>query len=567
MSEENKDENQNKQTETEHRPDTDAARPGLVNEPAEQSAADTESTTESQSDTAHESKATWSEGTAVTDDPFVFYDPQNHKEGASDDVPFAVLMEGLSAEDIRKINDEIRDNDNLTEEEKSEARQYISEALHLRHYDDTYLSLKNAPSKGWMQVIENAGKKIILAQRKLKPAQGRLSGTQALQYVNNYLGSSSSIFIPLWNSGFNVTVGNIKESEVQALVAKLNLSKAELGYVTRGALFSGEDSIVCSMVIDFFISHVITTSLKDYDDEILKQLILVSDLDPIMLGLLTAIHVRGYPINNTCVNVASGKCDYGTEIEVTPDGEYKYNSLLDFNKLLWVDRTRLTEEDIAQVGAGAKTTDISDVEKYQERHLPPRREVYRLTTPTANNGNVTFKLIGKHPSLAEHVKLGRSWVNSVTDMVNRVITDSNFETRNEKEISRFNMMMHFAKSTSSGRHLAWIKELIIEEGDENSDGFDSAESTKIIDGHEAIREILSEAFSTEHSAKVDKALVDFKDRTTLTLAGLPNYECPKCHHGQAPKDSRHPTLIPINVLHYFFIIGGWKYQKTEMKDY
>jgi len=468
-----------------------------------------------------------------------------------DDFPLSALTENLSNEAFLAIQKIFKENTNIDKETRELILESFRSALSSQFFDDTYQRLVDAANRDWKQVVEVDGNKLRIMKRSAaKPTGGKkLQGQAAIDFMNSQINGTGSVKVPLWNSGITVLLGNFKELEYMEVIAKIALSRMELGASTRGALFSGDDVYITMEVVDFILSKVMASTLKDSSKSNLKEHILVSDIPTLLAGALSALNPKGYPINHTCVNVAKGECTYGTKIE-EKDGKYKQYGMVDFKKLLWVDRGRVSKELGRLVNASWESVSNEEVKKMQASLLPDQ-----IIGPLESDAGL-FKIVGQHPNLADYQRLSTEWINEVINAVNRVMVTADDATERERIETRVREIETFQETIGRRRNIAWIKEIIMEIPDEDE--------SIVMEGEEAIAGILDQQLGTLYAEEIDEGIRDYKDACTISVVGLPNFECPVCHSSQTDS-SRYPSLIPLNLITYFFNIGEWKRMTTQQR--
>ena len=131
---------------------------------------------------------------------------------------------------------------------------------------------------------------------------------------------------------------------------------------------------------------------------------------------------------------------------------------------------------------------------------------------------------------------------------------SQFDSDAAHEEYRAQQIAHFSVLMETGRHLPWVKELVITE---------PGGEPITVDSIEAIEDILCGPLGDAKREEFDDTLVKYKDGNTLAVCGYTNYECPECGCGQNEEGSPYPTIVPVNMIHYFFSIGGWKQHRIQ----
>lgn len=391
----------------------------------------------------------------------------------------------------------------------------------------------------------------IRIQGQTVSANKAISGTSALIALQNLMGVGRPTRVPLWHSGIVLTLANFKENEMLSLNHSLNEQRMELGYATQAFLFSGGDVNLVMEIVDFVLEHVISTNIKGWiqgDIGMLKELILVSDVQALMSGALDAIYPSGYPTERHCINSGTDKCDYKPKLKKTVTGiEFDVDSLLRFNRTLWIDTDRLPLEAVQHMSMPSASHDKTAIVKYQKLV----NIVNNLSDPVVING-ASIKIALQQPTLATYEHGGTLWIAGVKDMVNKAmagVEDTDKKTRANKRrrfIQDYEYVLRFQK------HAAWVKSIQYGRvGDEEEVG--------LVEDPKTIFSIMGELAQNEDIVVAANAAINkYREDTQLSFTGIPNYSCPSCGAAQVTGEDAKHSLIPMNMVQYFFTIMAWR---------
>jgi hypothetical protein len=357
--------------------------------------------------------------------------------------------------------------------------------------------------------------------------------------------------IPLWHSGITVTVANFKENEILSLNHSLNEQRMELGYATQGFLFSASDVNIVMEIVDFVLDHVISTNLKGWvqgDKNILKELILVTDIQTLLAGALDAIYPSGYPTERHCINSGTEKCDHKPKFKRTVGGlEFDTDSLLRFNRTMWTDTNRITLESKQHMAAGSGSHEKADILKYQTSF----NLINNLSEPVVING-ARIQLSFQQPNLVKYEQVGSLWITGVMDMVDKSmsgVADNDKKTRVSKRrgfIRDYEYVLRFQK------HAAWVKSIQYSKDEEGSEPV-------VITDAKTIFALLGELSQDEELVtKATKEINKYRENVQVTFTGIPNFSCPSCGASQIEGEPHKHSLIPMDMVSYFFTIMAWR---------
>ena len=106
------------------------------------------------------------------------------------------------------------------------------------------------------------------------------------------------------------------------------------------------------------------------------------------------------------------------------------------------------------------------------------------------------------------------------------------------------------------RHAAWVAS--IQFGDFND--MDSVPTT-IEEESSLFTALETLASDDEINTHLIESIGEYKKTSQNSFNGIPNYKCPSCGTPQVePSETKH-SLIPINMVSYFFIIMVWRWAR------
>lgn len=379
---------------------------------------------------------------------------------------------------------------------------------------------------------------------KINPSlmSGNLSGDIASAVIRKKLHGSDTVTIPLWHSGIILTVNPIPKKDILLLTTNLLGLRNKIGRNTRGAVFSSEDVAIHMAIVNKALSLLVSTNLKEQKIDLLN-LIKVPDLQLLYAGLLAGLYPTGYPIVKACTQLTSNgtPCSFVYKSRFKEDGEYYPSDLLDFTLLTWVDQKDLTIQDKLHMSAKPGTHSVDDILAYQDR---VKMYTVGLNDPVViwKEDNTSMKILFDVPNITEYEQSSALYKTAVTDLFDKA-TISN-ERRQGQIMSGFSAILKLCK------HLAWIKEIIIED-------YDQASETTTVSTISNKQDIFAQLEALSSIDNIDelleKELNAFKSKATIAACGIPNYACPSCGKGQLTEtDTPYTSLIPLNMVGYFF---------------
>lgn len=382
--------------------------------------------------------------------------------------------------------------------------------------------------------VRYANGELNIRPLNIKPKNKKLSGDSITALLGAKTGIGTTIQVPLWHSGFWITLKPIKDAEIINLEIELAESNIELGRSTSALIYSNYSVIYNRIITNFIISHTIGSTL-DLPISELRNYILAQDLYPIVNGMLYSMNPTGYEYIRACSKAAT------LDENDKPLCDYILEAKIDFRKLLYVDRKRLNTEMLLQMSKRTpKSLTQEEVIEYQR--LIQKDNILTITT---SNG-LEVKFILQLPTLESYITSGELWVNNIISDTEKLFTDT---TDNEV---KNNLIAEMTMTTVLGMYNAFIAKI----------EFEDYEIDTLEDINTAL-ETLSADDATVTSL-ID-GIKSFINKNTIAMVGLTNFNCPKCSASQSEhRVVNFKEIIPLNVVESFFDLCTLRIQKLDM---
>lgn len=381
--------------------------------------------------------------------------------------------------------------------------------------------------------IEYADKVLTPRTINFKSGKGELSGSMAMNIFRNKISIGEIVQVPLWHSGFWISLKPPTQAEIIQLQDTIAHHEVNIGYETNSFVYSNYSVVLTRILVNFIIEHIAECSFEIPPGEDIREYILINDYYPMLLGLLSTIHPRGINIIQNCKNSLILNEDQ------KPTCDFVMSALCDPKKMLWVDRSILKDEYINSVMStrGANQVRRDTILEYQRRIS---NLVSKDVTVEASNG-VPITLTLSVPTISRIITEGERWVSDIVTM-----TENAFDGKEPKDekVARINAMIRI---TVLSIYNSFVTAIYTDKGTENET------STK---DPVAILSNLNDMSSDDNLlVNILKEARSYIDSTTIALAGIPNYICPKCSKDQndhKDKEDKFHGFIPLDLPTYFF---------------
>jgi hypothetical protein len=243
------------------------------------------------------------------------------------------------------------------------------------------------------------------------------------------------------------------------------------------------------------------------------------------------MYPKGFRYRRACINDPA-KCTHVLE------------ETLNLTKLQWDNTRALTpfqRQFMSSRQPRSKTLD--EIQRYRDDFTvgQTRRVEIQITKDAA----VAFVL--KSPSVSEYIDSGYRWVGGIQELVDRVLgADADAKTRDQ-------LIMDHGRASAMQQYAHWVQHIEL--------------GTNIIEDVETIESNL-EMMSSDDEVRVKfvESVVTYINDTTMSLIGIPVYECPACQMDQEITDQGpYRNLIPLDVMSLFFALTTQRLQRLRLR--
>jgi hypothetical protein len=376
---------------------------------------------------------------------------------------------------------------------------------------DMYDKMSERDGSKWRQVIPFQGRALGVSKPKIDDGDmAVLKGEAALLRTQAYMGLGGQYRVPLWNSGFWITLKTPGEDAILELDRKLAEEKISLGRATAGLLFSNASVFIVDHVTQFVLAHMVSSTLKDSSRENIARRISIHDIQHMAWGMACSIWPNGFQYARAILGE-------------TPDKNKVVEGKINVSKLQWIDMGNLTDWQIkhmSNITIGAMTND--DLDRYQKEFTIRGERRIQLRENVHVNLGV--------PSIEEHLLSGQKWVNNIVTMTNRVFG------MDQDDADRNQYVTNQGKATLLRQYGHWVKSVEL--------GNATVTDLETIEGQ-------LDLFSADDVARdlIMNEVIKYAEDTTVAFIAVPTVD-----EREEEKFPRMPHLLPIDALTTFFTL-------------
>jgi len=299
--------------------------------------------------------------------------------------------------------------------------------------------------------------------------------------------------------------------------------KITFGRQTYGLAFSNVTAYMIDRLVDFALSHIYETSVKEeLSTAQYKELIACQDIPTLVWGITATMYPKGFNYRRACISDPV-KCNHVLE------------ELLNLTRLQWIDSSALTDWQKAHMShRGKSSRDVDSVKRYQDEMLLTQSRTIELTGASGKSINLTIKT----PSIAEHVTAGYKWISGITDTVLGALGESSSNDDRNKYITRH------AQATVMRQFSHWVKSVEF--------------NSNLIEDRDTLEQLFDTLSADDNyrDSFADKVIA-YIDDSTISVIGIPTYDCPACSAPQVLEKTlpRYVNVLPLDVNQLFFALA------------
>lgn len=390
-----------------------------------------------------------------------------------------------------------------------------------------FQSTANRPDAQFVQRVPTEVGDLAGFTPNLKPRATHTPQT-ARTLIRSRLKLGTVFRVPLWHSGFWVTIQAPSEGELIELQRAIASEKVVIGRQTYGMLFSNTLVYSTAHLVNFIQEHIIESSFQLPEGETYAQYLRLPDLQLLVWGLACAVYPTGFQYSRPC-SVEPDKC------------RHVLQEKLNVGRLLWTDLTKLSAEQLAHMGKRGKAeTTPQAVLDYQGKFLVGQARQVSLADG--------IKVELRNCTVQQHIEAGYRWISMLEETYGRAMTYD--------EVQRKDFIGRQAKASIMREYAHFVKNVQIDE----DTIFDDPEIVETTLNDLTADDNVREAFQT--------AVQKFIDDAQVALIAIPSHECPACKRLQLPQQegNPYPELIPLDAATTFFDLVTQRNDRIQQRE-
>lgn len=431
----------------------------------------------------------------------------------------------LPGEFTDRVEETLMNLPNINMVDNPESRRWaesLNEGIQFNTVRKVFVDTVSNPESSFRQKVEHNNIPLMGAKPKFKHVEGEnLKGERAVIRVISHLGIGTLFQVPLWHSGFWITFKPPTESEIVELNRILTSDKITFGRSSYALAFANTTVYSVNRLVDFALAHIYDITCKSEEITInnIKDHISSQDIPSLLWGFICTMYPRGFKYSRACV-ANPDKCNHVVE------------DTLNVTKLQWTNTSGLTDWQKTHMSfRQARGKDLASVKRYKEELS--RSQKTKFTVTKENGDELNF--IIKTPSITEHIDSGHRWIGDIVETVDKAVSSDMNKAERDSIITRH------GQASAMRNYAHWVDSIEYIEG--------------VVDDRETIETVLdSLSADDEVRNKFIDIVVGYINSSTISVIGIPTFDCPKCGTEQpgSEKLPKFTSIIPLDVIQVFF---------------
>lgn len=375
----------------------------------------------------------------------------------------------------------------------------------------------------------------------VKPGKGEKS---ALSKLSRAVSAGDVIQIPLWNSGFWITIKTLTGRELALFKRRLDKVAIDVERATAGATpLSNKSGLLYKVLMDTIESKLVSTTLALSEGESIRKYAVIDDLVLIANGAVSSMYPFGVNVTLACAN--STRLDK----EGKPHCTTFEAGLLHTEKIVKVDKVGRVDDYMLEIMSRREpgSVTVQNVEEYRNRIMAkiPNKSM-SLNTSNSAGEEYTIKFNYHSPSISNYFRKTQRWYEEISRDVEATLTVSTMDDSEE-------LFDSLVSTSMLGIYDNYVKSIEIDgESITSDDGIRRALNSLSDDD-----DVYTEYF---------KGINKFIGSSPIAIIATNNYICDKCKGDESKPHHLEEDLIPLEPLNYFLDQLRLKLEYMEMRS-
>lgn len=358
---------------------------------------------------------------------------------------------------------------------------------------------------------------IIMPIRNPNYGDAKYVGPESVSLIQNRMkiGCKLGVFLP--HTGIYFIIISPGDDRFLDTLSIINNQRITALRSSSGILLGNSNFYINRQVMNLFLDSIVHCSLGGWNREHLMSLIDERDINIIASALGASIYPDGYEYVQLCGQMKTDRkvCQHMTR------------KLVDLRRMVFVDNTRLSEQQKLHAAGALKERSIKEIEDYQQANYIGYKKPYEITEG--------IEFVYRAQSAITSIEAGEKWIKEIEAIVDNIITfREDDETRNTMIDQRIAL-------TRIREYSHWVEDILVD----GQPLGDRDKINKLLNSLSRKKEVVE---------KVGQTLTEFQRLASVAMVAIPRIPCPECEQTDQKDLDISPHLIPQDAVSRLFTL-------------
>lgn len=358
---------------------------------------------------------------------------------------------------------------------------------------------------------------IIMPIRNPNYGDNKYVGPESVSLLQNRMkiGCKLGVFLP--HTGIYFIIISPGDDRFLDTLSIINNQRIMALRSSSGILLGNSNFYLNRQVMNLFLDSIVHCSLGGWNRENLMSLIDERDINIIASTLGASIYPDGYEYVQLC----------GQKKTDNTVCQHMTRKLVDLRRMVFVDNTRLSEQQKIHAAGALKERSIKEIEDYQQANYIGYKKPYEITE------GVEF--VYRAQSAMTSIEAGEKWIKEIESIVDSIITfREDDETRNAMIDQRIAL-------TRIREYSHWVEDIIVD----GQPLGDRDKINKLLNSLSRNKDVVE---------KVGQTLTEFQRLASVAMVAVPRIQCPSCDNTDQKDLDISTHLIPQDAVSRLFTL-------------
>ena len=358
---------------------------------------------------------------------------------------------------------------------------------------------------------------IIMPIRNPNYGDAKYVGPECVSLVQNRMKIGCKLGVYLPHTGIYFIIVSPGDDQFLDALSIINNQRVNALRSSSGILLGNSNFYINRQVMNLFLDSIVQCSLAAWNREALLGLIDERDVNIMANALGASIYPDGYEYVQACGLMKENNklCDHMT------------HKLVDLRRLIFVDNSRLSENQKIHAAGALKERTIKEIQDYKDASYIGFKKPYEITEG--------IEFVYRAQSAMTSIEAGEKWIKEIEAIVDNIIAFR------EDEDMRNTMIEQRINLTRIREYAHWVEEILVD----GQPITDRAKINKLLNSLSRKKEVVE---------KVSDTLTEFQRLSSIAIVAVPRLPCEGCQQTNQRDLDVAVHLIPQDAVSRLFTL-------------